>query len=543
MAVETEPSGGVRLDEPAGRWVLLATVLGSGMAMLDATVVNIALPAIGRDLDAGLAGLQWTVNGYTLTLAALILLGGSLGDRYGRRRVFVAGIVLFALASLLCAVAPTIGLLVAARALQGIGGAMLTPGSLALIAASFDPADRGRAIGAWSGLGGIAGAAGPFIGGYLIEALSWRWIFLLNLPLAVVVVAVAARHVPESNDPDAVPHLDLAGAALGALGLGAVTYALITAGEQGASSVVVLLGAAGVASLGGFVLNERRSNHPMMPLEVFASKQFSAANLVTFAVYAALGGVFFLLILHLQVVADFSPLAAGTALLPVTVLMLLGSARVGALAERIGPRLPMAAGPLVSAVGLLLMLRIGADASYLLDVLPAVTVFGLGLTLTVAPLTTTVLAAASTRHAGVASGVNNAVARVAALLAVAVLPLLTGLSEQDYRDPVQFGNAFDVAMLVSAGLLVAGGLLAATTIDNCLRPSAVPDEAAPGAEPEQAPVGATEPAPVGDPEQAPAGEPEPASPEPRRPVPAGATVAPERHRMYCPVDGPPLHQR
>ncbi len=496
MAVQADMPGHLRLDEPAGRWVLVATVLGSGMALLDATVVNIALPAIGQDLGAGLGGLQWTVNGYTLALAALILLGGSLGDRYGRRRVFVLGVSCFALASLLCAVAPTIELLIAARVLQGVGGALLTPGSLALIAASFDPRDRGRAIGAWSGLGGVAGALGPFLGGWLIEELSWRWIFLINLPLAAVVILLTVRHVPETVDPEAVPHLDIAGAVFGAVGLGALTYALVGAGE-GWSTTVLATGLAGVAALAAFVVTERQSRHPMLPLDVFASRQFTAANLVTFVVYAALSGVFFLLVLHLQVVAGFSPLLAGTALLPVTALMLVGSARAGALAERIGPRLPMTAGPLVSALGLLLMLRIGADASYAGDVLPAVVVFGLGLTLTVAPLTTTVLAAASTRHAGVASGVNNAVARVAGLLAVAVLPLLTSLSTESYRDAAAFGEAFDVAMLVCAGLLVAGAALSAASIRNELLPSAGE---------------ATVP-------------------------PAAVEVG---RRSYCPVDGPPL---
>ena len=495
MAVQADAPGHLRLHEPAGRWVLVATVLGSGMAMLDATVVNIALPAIGDDLDAGLGGLQWTVNGYTLALAALILLGGSLGDRYGRRRVFVLGISCFAVASLLCAVAPSVELLIAARVLQGVGGALLTPGSLALIAASFDPRDRGRAIGAWSGLGGVAGAIGPFLGGWLIEELSWRWIFLINLPLAAVVILLTVRHVPETVDHEAVPHLDIAGAVFGAVGLGGLTYALVGAGE-GWSTTVLVTGLAGVAALFAFVVTERQSRHPMLPLDVFASRQFTAANLVTFVVYAALSGVFFLLVLHLQVVAGFAPLLAGTALLPVTALMLVGSARAGALAERIGPRLLMTLGPLVSALGLLLMLRIGPDASYAGDVLPAVAVFGLGLTLTVAPLTTTVLAAASTRHAGVASGVNNAVARVAGLLAVAVLPLLTGLSTDSYRDPSAFAEAFDVAMLVCAGLLAAGAALSAISIRNDLRPSA----------------GAAQ---------------------------AAAAEGVER-RSYCPVDGPPL---
>ncbi len=458
--------GQVRLDEPAGRWVLLATVLGSGLALLDATVVNVALPRIGQELDAGLAGLQWTINGYTLTLAALILLGGSLGDRYGRRRVFMVGVAWFAVASLLCGLAPNTASLIAARALQGVGGALLTPGSLAILQASFAPADRSRAVGAWSGLGGVAGALGPFLGGWLVEAVSWRLVFLINVPLAVVILLVAARHVPESADPQAARRLDVLGAVLGAVGLAGLTYGLIGWPERGPDSVVLTALVAGVVGLGAFVLTERRSSHPMLPLEVFASRQFSAANGVTFAVYAALGGVFFFLVLHLQVVGGFSPIVAGTALFPVTALMLLLSSRAGALASRIGPRLPMTAGPLVCAAGLLLMLRIGTDPSYVTEVLPAVAVFGLGLSLTVAPLTATVLAAVSVRHAGVASGVNNAVARAAGLLAVAALPLVAGLSGDDYARPAALADGFQAAMLVCAVLLAVGGLLAFATIRN-----------------------------------------------------------------------------
>ncbi len=455
----------VSLDSTRGRWVLLAAILGSAVAMLDATVVNIALPQIGADLDAGFAGLQWTVNGYTLTLASLILLGGSLGDRFGRRRIFVIGTIWFAAASLLCGLAPNIESLIAARMLQGIGGALLTPGSLALIQASFRQGDRARAIGAWSGLGGIASAAGPFVGGALVE-LSWRLVFLINLPVAAVVVFVALRHVPESFDQEMDPRLDLTGAALGVAGLSLTTYALVRAGEQGPAALPLALGAVGLALLAGFVLVERRSDHPMLPVSIFASRQFTAANLVTFAVYAALAGVFFLLVLHLQVVGGFSPLVAGLALLPITVVMLLLSARAGAMAQRHGPRWLMTVGPLLAAVGILLLLRIGPAASYAVDVLPAVTVLGLGLAATVAPLTTTVLSAASTRHAGVASGVNNAVARTAGLLAVAALPVLAGLSGQDYRDPVAFADGFRIAMLICAGLLLLGATLSALTISN-----------------------------------------------------------------------------
>lgn len=405
-----------------GRWVLFATVLGSGLAMLDATVVNIALGRIGTEFDADFADLQWTINAYTLTLAGLILLGGSLGDRFGRRRVFVIGVGWFAAASLLCGLAPNVQALVAARALQGIGGALLTPGSLAIISASFTGSDRAAAVGAWSGLGGIAGAVGPFLGGWLVE-WSWRAVFLVNLPVAALIVAVAARHVPESRDPQAVPQLDVPGTVLAVLGLGGLTYALTAAGDVGVDRTVLALGSVGVAALAAFVAVERRSTHPLVPGDLFRSARFTAANLVTLLVYGALAVLFVLLVLQLQVVAGYSPLVAGTALLPVTAMMLVLSARAGALAQRVGPRIPMTAGPLVAAAGLLLLLRVGAGASYLLDVLPAVVVFGLGLSLTVAPLTATVLDSAEDRHAGVASGVNNAVARAAGLLAVAVIPV------------------------------------------------------------------------------------------------------------------------
>jgi EmrB/QacA subfamily drug resistance transporter len=453
----------VALDSRQGRWLLLATVLGSAVALLDATVVNVALPAIGADLDADFAGLQWTVNGYTLTLAAFILLGGSLGDRYGRRRLFVVGVVWFGVASVLCGLAPNVEALVAARLLQGIGGALLTPGSLALIAAAVRAEDRGRAIGAWSALGGLAAAAGPFVGGLLVE-LSWRLVFLINVPLCAAVVVIALRHVPESFDDEAAHHVDLAGAVVGVLGLGALTFGLVAAGEQGASAAVLASCATGLLALTAFVVVERRSRAPMLPVGIFASRQFTAANLVTFAVYAALSGVFFLLVVHLQVVAGFSPLAAGTSLLPVTAAMLLLSPRAGALSERIGPRLPMTVGPLLCAVGVLLMREVGPGASYVRDVLPAVTVFGLGLAATVAPLTATVLAATDDRHAGVASGVNNAVARTAGLLAVAVLPVLAGISGADYEDPGAFQAGFRTALAFSAGLLVAGGLLSLATV-------------------------------------------------------------------------------
>ena len=459
----------VRLGTPSGRWVLLAAVLGSGLASIDATVVNVALPAIGRDLDAAFADLQWTVTGYTLTLASLILLGGALGDRYGRRRVFVVGVVWFAVASLLCGLAPDVEVLIACRALQGVGGALLTPGSLAMISSSFPAVDRARAIGAWSGLGGVATAAGPFVGGYLVQVASWRWVFLINVPLAVWVVVLAQRHVPESRDPEASGRVDAAGAVLGAVGLAGVTYALIEAPVRGAGAPeVVAASLAGGLGLLAFLLVERRCAAPMLPLALFSSRVFSAVNAVTFVVYGAFGGVFFLLVVALQTVAGFSPLAAGTSLLPVTVVMLLLSSRAGAWAQVTGPRLPLTAGPLVCAAGVLLMLRVGPGASYVLDVLPGVTVLGLGLSWLVAPLTATVLAAAETRHVGVASGVNNAVARAAGLLAVAVLLALGGLAGDDYADHGAFADGFRTALLVCTGVLVAGAALSAVAVPRRL---------------------------------------------------------------------------
>ncbi|MFD9936233.1 MFS transporter [Streptomyces massasporeus] len=463
----------VRLASPQGKWVLLTTVLGSSMAMLDSTVVNVALPRIGRDLDANLSALQWTVNAYMVTLAGLILLGGALGDRFGRRKVFVVGVVWFAVASLLCGIAPNAGVLIAARALQGVGGALLTPGSLALIQASFHPDDRGRAVGLWSGFGGIGAAVGPFVGGWLVDGPGWRWVFLLNVPLALVCVPVALRHVPESGGGQrAQGQFDVLGAVLGALALALVTYALIEAGEGGL--VVVVSAVAGLAAAVAFVVVERRRPDPMMPLDIFASRQFTAVNLVTLCVYAALGGFFFLAALQLQVVVGYSALAAGTALLPTTVLMLLLSARSGELADRIGPRIPLTVGPLLCAAGMLMMLRVGPGASYVTDVLPALVVLGLGLVTLVAPLTATVLGSVSVARAGLASGINNAAARAAGLLAVAALPLLVGMGEEAYREPAAFDTAFDKAMGWCAGALVAGSVIAAAVVrrppPDCKRP-------------------------------------------------------------------------
>ncbi|MFD5184769.1 MFS transporter [Streptomyces sp. NPDC058372] len=465
-----ERAGEIRLKDASGRWMVLTTVLGSSMAMLDSTVVNVALPRIGRDLDTDMAALQWTVNAYMVTLAGLILLGGALGDRFGRRRVFVIGVVWFALASLACGLAPNDIVLIAARALQGAGGALLTPGSLALIQSGFHPDDRARAVGLWSGLGGVGSAIGPFVGGWLVDGPGWRWVFLLNVPLALVCVPVALRHVPESWDtsvpegvragPDGRRRFDVLGAGLGALALALVTYALIEAASDGASPLVVGSALAGLALGVVFVRVERRRSDPMLPLSIFSSSLFTSVNIVTFCVYAALGGFMFLAAIQLQVVAGYSALGAGTALLPTTVLMLLFSAKSGELGQRTGPRIPLTVGPLIAAAGMLLMIRVGPGASYLTDVLPAVGLLGVGLVTMVAPLTATVLASVDAGKAGLASGINNAAARAAGLLAVAALPLLAGMSPEAYRSASEFAGAFRRAMPMCAGLLVIGAALA-----------------------------------------------------------------------------------
>lgn len=476
-AVSRPVGVGLAITEPRARWVLAATVLGSGLALLDSTVVNLALPAIGRDFGAGVAGLTWTVNAYTLTLAALILLGGSLGDRIGRRRTFVSGVGLFGLASVLCALAPGIVMLVLSRAVQGVGAALLTPGSLAIISATFGPEDRPRAIGAWSGLGGVAAAVGPFLGGWLLAVASWRWIFLINVPVVVAVIWIAARHVPETRDAASAKGTDYVGAALVAVGLGSLTYGLTSWPGQGLTVPVLLTLAAGSVALAAFVWWESAASNPMLPLAIFSARLFSVTNLVTFMVYAALGGVFFWLVVTLQIVAGFGPLEAGLALLPVTLLMLLFSSRAGVIGERLGPRVPMSAGPVVAAAGVAALSRVGPDTTYLSGVLLPVTLLGIGLTLTVTPLTSTALSSAPRERAGLASGVNNAVARTGGLLIVAVLPVMTGLGAGGFQDPVALGAAFRTAMLVCAGLLAAGGLIAGLFIRKP-RPLAPPSSSA-----------------------------------------------------------------
>ena len=466
MSAETPatPDELLGYDEPAGRWVLAATVLGSSIAFLDATVVNIALPAIGSDLGGGVAGLTWTVNAYTLTLAALVLVGGSLGDRFGRRRVFMVGAAWFGVASLACAVASDIAMLVAFRALQGVGAALLTPGSLAILQAAFRAEDRSRAIGAWSGLAGITGALGPFLGGWLVEAASWRWIFFLNVPVVIAVLLISARHVPESRDHTASGRIDFLGAGLAAVGLGALSVGLSSWSELGPGALEVQAGVGvGLVALAGFVAYERVAANPMLPPGIFASALFRATNAVTFLVYAALGGVFFWFVVTLQVVAGWAPLMAGVSLLPVTVLMLLFSPRAGRLGDRFGARLPMTLGPLVAATGVALMSRVRPDAGYL-DVVAPVTLLAVGLTLTVTPLTTTVLGAVAGDHAGLASGVNNAVARTGGLLLITVLPALAGLGPGGFADAAGLEAAFGPAMVICASLLAGAGVLAAWSL-------------------------------------------------------------------------------
>jgi EmrB/QacA subfamily drug resistance transporter len=457
----------VEFGTARGRWVILAAILGSGVAFLDSTVVNVALPHIGDDLGGGLSGLQWTLDGYLLTLSALLLLGGALGDEYGRRRMFVIGLVWFTAASVLCGLAPSIGALIAARALQGVGGALLVPGSLALITASFRSEDHGSAIGAWSGLTGVATSIGPFLGGWLVDAVSWRLVFLINVPLAALALWVTMRHVPESHDPQAGKRPDFAGAGAATLGLAGVVFALIQGPAHGWSPFVILAGLAGLAALVAFPFIEMRVRSPLVPLGVFKSRQFSGANGTTFVVYAALGVALFLVVVELQTVLGYSALAAGTATLPITVLMLFLSPRAGRLAQRIGPRIPMTVGPLVVAVGLVLLAGIGPGTTYLTGILPGLTVFGLGLSLTVAPLTAAVMGSVEENHVGVGSGVNNAVARVAGLLAVAVLPALAGLEAASAG--VEFTDGVSRALYISAVLAVVGAINSWITIRTAAR--------------------------------------------------------------------------
>jgi EmrB/QacA subfamily drug resistance transporter len=428
------------------------------MASLDATIVNVALPHIGDDFGVDVSALQWVLTGYLLALASLILLGGALGDRLGRRRTFVVGTAWFAAASLLCGIAPSIGVLVGARILQGIGGALLTPGSLAILQASFREDDRAAAVGAWSGLGGVAGAIGPFVGGVLVGGPGWRWAFLLNVPVAALAIWCARAAVPETRAHDDGARLDVRGAAYAVAALAAMTWSLTEAGPRGwTDAAVVAVGLASVVATAGFVAHVRRVADPLVPPALFRNRTFTVVNLGTVFLYAAIGLSFFLVAYQLQVAAGWSAVSAGVALLPATVLMLLLSARSGRLGQRIGPRLQLGVGPLVAGTGLLLLARVGADPSWATDVLPGAFVFGVGLVIFVAPLTATVMAAADADHVSVASGVNNAIARAASLAALAVVPVVSGLSSANGSDEVT--HAYRVALVIAAAVAAVAGPL------------------------------------------------------------------------------------
>ena len=468
----------LRYRSAQGRWVVAAMIFGSSVAGIDSTVVAVALPAIGRNLHVGFGGLQWTVTSYTLTLASLILVAGSLSDRWGRRRVFLAGLGWFTLASVLCAAAPSIGWLIAARAVQGIGGALMTPASLAIIEAAFQPGDRTHAIGTWAGFSGVSSAIAPFLGGWLLEAGSWRWIFLINVPVAAAVAWMTRRHVPESRDTSMSGSADWPGALSGVAALASITYAIIVLPGGGVRSPGFAAAAVlALVSSATFAVTEWRGSHPMVPPAIFRPAQFRAANAVTFVVNGALGGFAFVFIPALEIVAGYSPVVAGSALVPVTVVTLLLSGASGRLAQRIGPRPPLVVGCLLCTVASMLAVRIGPHADYWTAVLPVALLFGLGLASLLPPLTASAMNSAPDSLAGLASGVNNAVARVAGLLWIAALPPITGLTGAAYADPGQFGSSFAQISWICAAAFAGAAVLAAVFITGPGRPTPAPGPA------------------------------------------------------------------
>ncbi|MEJ2541378.1 MAG: DHA2 family efflux MFS transporter permease subunit [Gemmatimonadota bacterium] len=449
------------LDSPEGRLTLLAAILGSAMPFLDGTAVNVALPAMAREMGTSFAGFQWILNAYLIALSALVLPGGALTDRWGRRRAFLGGAVAFALTSVLCGIAPDSGTLIGARALQGVSAALLIPASLSLVQTSFVPEQRGRALGLWSGLTGLSTLVGPLLGGWLVDAWSWRGVFWLNLPLGLLTVAVAARAVPRSAR-DTRP-MDSVGAVLAAAMLGGIVFALTQGPEWGWTHPGVLVaGALGLMALVGFVDVERNHARPMLPLRFFRRRGFVGANLVTVGMYFTLSGNFFLLTIQMQRVLGYTALGAGLALSPITAIMLVVSPLAGRWSGRWGQKPLLVAGPLVGAVGALLLSRVGVGADdYWTRILPGVVVYGTGLSLTVAPLTSAALSAVEDVYSGVAAGVNNAVARSAQLLSVPLLPLLAGISGMADVGGAEFSAGFQSAERINAVILVVTALLAA----------------------------------------------------------------------------------
>jgi EmrB/QacA subfamily drug resistance transporter len=452
--------------------VLAAAILGSSMAFIDGSVVNLALPQLQTEMNATIVDAQWIVEAYALLLSALLLVGGALGDRFGRRRVFAVGTGLFAAASIACGLAPGVGVLIAARAVQGVGGALLVPGSLAIISASFGPADRGRAIGIWSGFSAMSAGLGPVIGGWLVEHLSWRWAFLVNAPIAVAVIAIAILGVPESRDDDAPPGLDWAGATLATLGLGGIVFGLIESATRGFQHPLIVGSLAGGAlALAGFVAVERRSTHPMMPLALFSSRAFTGANLLTLLLYAGLGAMFFFLPFNLIQVQGYTATATGAALLPFILIMFVLSRWSGGLVDRFGGRGPLVIGPIIAALGFAGLGIPGVGGSYWSTFFVPIVVMGLGLAVAVAPLTTVVMGSVADRYAGAASGVNNAIARAAGLLAIAVLTIVVSATFNARLDrtvdalalPPASAVAFAVEREKLAGASMPGGLDPATT--------------------------------------------------------------------------------